>query len=87
MSVFSHGISIEDTMGVLVKYKSGAIMTYSLNAYMPWEGYRVCFNGTEGRIEYEVREASYVNAGGDFGEEGRSSFQKHKGLSDVRKTL
>ncbi|NLB91464.1 MAG: Gfo/Idh/MocA family oxidoreductase, partial [Clostridiales bacterium] len=33
-SVFSDDISIEDTMGVIVKYDSGAIMTYSLNAYM-----------------------------------------------------
>lgn len=77
-SVFGHGINIEDTMGVLVKYKNEAIMTYSLNAYMPWEGYRVCFNGTEGRIEYEVREASYVNAGGDFGEEGAVLFKSIK---------
>lgn len=78
MSVFSHGINIEDTMGVLVNYKNGAILTYSLNAYMPWEGYRVCFNGTEGRIEYEVREKSYVNAGGDFGEEGAVLFKSIK---------
>jgi hypothetical protein len=45
---------------------------------MPWEGYRVCFNGTEGRIEYEVREKSYVNAGGDFGEEGAVLFKSIK---------
>ena len=77
-SVFGHGISIEDTMGVLVKYKNKAVLTYSLNAYMPWEGYRVCFNGTEGRIEYEVREKSYVNAGGDFGEEGAVLFKSIK---------
>ena len=37
-SVFSDDISIEDTMGVMVRYRSNAIMTYSLNAYMPWEG-------------------------------------------------
>lgn len=77
-SVFGHGINIEDTMGVLVKYKNNTIMTYSLNAYMPWEGYRVCFNGTKGRIEYEVREKSYVNAGGDFGEEGAVLFKSIK---------
>lgn len=73
-SVFGHGISIEDTMSVLVKYKNSTLMTYSLNAYMPWEGYRVCFNGDKGRIEYEVREKSYVNAGGEFGEEGAVLF-------------
>ncbi|NLW55850.1 MAG: Gfo/Idh/MocA family oxidoreductase, partial [Firmicutes bacterium] len=31
-SVFGDGISIEDTMGVLVRYKNKAILTYSLNA-------------------------------------------------------
>ncbi len=69
-SVFGDGINIEDTMGVLVKYKSKAIMTYSLNAYMPWEGYRVVFNGNKGRIEVNVVEKSYVNAGGEKSQEG-----------------
>lgn len=77
-SVFGHGISIEDTMSVVAKYKNNVLLTYSLNAYMPWEGYRVCFNGEKGRIEYEVREASYVNAGGDFGEEGAILFKSIK---------
>lgn len=69
-SVFGDGINIEDTMGVLVKYKSKAIMTYSLNAYMPWEGYRVVFNGSRGRIEVNIVEKSYVNAGGEKSQEG-----------------
>ncbi|MCK5805290.1 MAG: Gfo/Idh/MocA family oxidoreductase, partial [Lentisphaeria bacterium] len=48
-SVFGDGISIEDTMSVMVKYTNRAVMTYSLNAFCPWEGYRICFNGTKGR--------------------------------------
>ncbi|HHY22873.1 MAG TPA: Gfo/Idh/MocA family oxidoreductase [Clostridiaceae bacterium] len=69
-SVFGDGISIEDTMGVLVKYKSNAIMTYSLNAYMPWEGYRVAFNGSKGRIQVSVVESAYINSGGQQNLEG-----------------
>ncbi|MFD1953576.1 Gfo/Idh/MocA family protein [Paenibacillus thailandensis] len=69
-SVFGDGISIEDTMGVLVRYKNNAIMTYSLNAYLPWEGYRIAFNGTKGRIEMSIVEQSYVNSGGKKSEEG-----------------
>ncbi|MDF2836772.1 MAG: dehydrogenase [Paenibacillus sp.] len=69
-SVFGDGINIEDTMGVLVKYKNNAILTYSLNAYMPWEGYRIAFNGTKGRIEMSIIEQSYVNSGGDKALEG-----------------
>ncbi|WP_239614914.1 Gfo/Idh/MocA family protein [Cohnella mopanensis] len=69
-SVFGDGINIEDTMGVMVKYKNNAIMTYSLNAYLPWEGYRIAFNGTKGRIEMTVVEQSYVNSGGEKSQEG-----------------
>ncbi len=60
-SVFSQGISIEDTMSVLVRYKSKATLTYSLNAFCPCEGYKVSFNGTKGRIEMEINEAPYVS--------------------------
>ncbi len=69
-SVFGDNISIEDTMGVLVKYNNGAIMSYSLTAYSPKEGFRVVFTGTKGRIELNVDEVTYVNAGGDKGKEG-----------------
>jgi len=69
-SVFSEDISIEDTMGVVVRYQNNAIMTYSLNAYMPWEGYNIVFNGSKGRLEVNVIEKSYINAGGEKGDEG-----------------
>lgn len=60
-SVFGHYISIEDDMAVLVKYRNGATMSYHLTAYSPCEGFRVAFNGTKGRLEYEVAEKSYVS--------------------------
>ncbi len=69
-SVFGDGINIEDTMGVMVSYANKAILTYSLNAYLPWEGFNVVFNGSKGRIELKVVEKSYVNAGGDRSHEG-----------------
>jgi predicted dehydrogenase len=62
-NVFAPGVSIEDDMAVLVRYDTGATMTYHLTAYAPWEGYRVMFNGSKGRLELEVVESSY--AGGD----------------------
>lgn len=58
--VFSDGITIEDTLALLVGYESGAVMTYSLTAYNPWEGYRVSVTGTEGRAEMEVVERAAV---------------------------
>jgi len=69
-SVFGDGISIEDTMGVLVRYANNAIMSYSLNAYMPWEGFRVALNGDKGRIQVLVVETPYINAGGPASAEG-----------------
>ena len=34
-----------------VKYKNNVVVNYSLTTYSPFEGWRVCFNGTKGRIE------------------------------------
>lgn len=75
-SVFSEEISIEDTMGVMVRYKNNAILTYSLNSYLPLEGLRVGFNGSKGRIEMEVFEKTYVNAGGSETKEGAIETKK-----------
>ncbi|WP_406673480.1 Gfo/Idh/MocA family oxidoreductase [Nonomuraea sp. N2-4H] len=47
--VFGEGITIDDNMSVMVRYTNQAVMTYSLHAHAPWEGYRVAFNGTAGR--------------------------------------
>jgi predicted dehydrogenase len=58
-NVFDGDISIEDDMAVLVRYASGASMSYHLTAYSPWEGYRVMFNGSAGRLELEVTESAW----------------------------
>src|SRR5699024_2174183 len=58
--VFAPGVTIEDTMSVLVTYARGAALTYSLTAFAPWEGYRVSVNGTQGRAELEVVERGAV---------------------------
>ncbi|MFE7035304.1 Gfo/Idh/MocA family protein [Streptomyces sp. NPDC057621] len=59
-NVFAPGVTIEDDMAVLVRYTSGATLTYHLTAYAPWEGYRVCFNGSEGRLELLVEESTWT---------------------------
>jgi predicted dehydrogenase len=60
-NVFAPGVSIEDDMAVLVRYSTGATMTYHLTAYAPWEGYRIAFNGSRGRLELEVVENDHVS--------------------------
>jgi predicted dehydrogenase len=57
--VFSGGITIEDNLNVVVGYRGGASMSYTLHAHSPWEGYRVAINGTEGRIELDVVERGH----------------------------
>jgi len=51
-------------MGVLVKYKNGAVLTYSLIAYAPYEGYRIAFNGSKGRMELNSIETPVFNEDG-----------------------
>ncbi|NUP74752.1 MAG: Gfo/Idh/MocA family oxidoreductase, partial [Sinomonas sp.] len=58
--VFTEGIDIEDNLSLVVGYRGGASMAYTLVAHAPWEGYRVAFNGTGGRLEIEVVERGSV---------------------------
>ena len=62
--VFRPEIDIEDTMNVIVRYGTGATLSYSLNASSAWEGYQIAFNGTRGRLEHEMVEQIFV-AGAD----------------------
>jgi predicted dehydrogenase len=52
-SVFAPDATIEDDMALVVRYRGGALMTYHLHAYAPWEGFRIAFNGERGRLEVE----------------------------------
>jgi len=61
--VFRPDINIEDTMNVIVKYKTGATLSYSLNAFNAWEGYIIAFNGTKGRLEHRITEGGATSAG------------------------
>lgn len=52
--IFDSDIDTWDTFALAVKFDGGATMSYSLNASVPYEGYRIAINGTEGRIETEA---------------------------------
>ena len=62
--VFSDQIDIEDSMNLVVNYDTGAMMSYSLNTFMPWEGYEISFNGSKGRIEHKCMESVYISGDG-----------------------
>ncbi|WP_051250471.1 Gfo/Idh/MocA family protein [Paenibacillus harenae] len=49
--IFDSKIDIEDTYTATVKYDRGALLSYSVNFSLPYEGYRLAINGTKGRLE------------------------------------
>ncbi|MBO4733791.1 MAG: Gfo/Idh/MocA family oxidoreductase [Clostridia bacterium] len=49
--IYADDIDIYDTMSVLVEYNGGTLMSYSLNATCMYEGWKIAFNGSKGRIE------------------------------------
>jgi predicted dehydrogenase len=49
--VFREDVDIYDTMAATITYSNGVTMSYSLNAFMPFEGHRVAFNCERGRLE------------------------------------
>ena len=85
--VFREDVDIYDSMSALVKYSNGAHMSYSLNAFMPFEGYRLAFNGEKGRLEirdYErqpwpVEEATEVYLTKSFGQREKVPIEKVSG--------
>lgn len=54
--VWKEDINIYDKMAVQIKYANDVTVSYSLTTYSPYEGYRIAFNGTEGRLEAWIHE-------------------------------
>lgn len=52
--LYREEINIWDTMTANIRYHNGVILTYSLNCFMPYEGYRAAFNCTKGRLDVQV---------------------------------
>ena len=53
-------------MRVMVHYKNNVVMNYTLCAHCPYEGFRICFNGTKGRLEYYFIESGILEKVGDW---------------------
>jgi predicted dehydrogenase len=54
--VYREDIDIPDTMTATIRYENQVAVSYSLNTFMPLEGYSIAFNGTEGRMEARLYE-------------------------------
>ncbi len=49
--LWRHQIDIYDKMAVQIKYANNVQVSYSLTTYSPYEGWRIAFNGMNGRLE------------------------------------
>lgn len=97
--VFKEDVDIPDTMNAVVRYSNGVQMSYSVNAFMPIEGYRVAFNGTGGRLEvrdfeaqpWPVTEETELDLIKNFGQRQRIEIPQaaggHGGGDDVLRDL
>ena len=54
--VFKNDVNIFDKMAATIRYKNGVQVAYSLTTYSPYEGYRIAFNGTKGRLEAWIQD-------------------------------
>jgi len=54
--VWKEDIDIFDKMAVQIRYANKVQVSYSLTTYSPYEGYRIAFNGTKGRIDFWMHE-------------------------------
>ena len=61
---------------VEVQYDNGTLLSYTLNAFLPYEGQRISFNGEKGRLDVRMytRQPWEVEAKADFRQ--AMSFQK-----------
>jgi predicted dehydrogenase len=66
--VWDNAIDTYDTMTVEVRYRNGVLLNYSLNAYMPYEGQSIAFNGEKGRLDVRIydRQPWEVDRAGDL---------------------
>ncbi|KAH8898060.1 NAD(P)-binding protein [Thozetella sp. PMI_491] len=83
---FAEGITIEDSLSMVITYKNRAVMTYNTYAYAPWEGYRCVFNGSKGRLEINVVEHQYSAGGETVTERGIGDLEKNYIQGGVEQT-
>jgi predicted dehydrogenase len=85
--VFREDVDIYDTMSALVKYSNNVTMNYSLNAYLPIEGYRLTFDGEKGRLEvrdyerqpWQVEDETEIYLTKSFGKRERIAVPRAEG--------
>ena len=76
-NVFGEPITAEDTMTVTACYANGALLSYCLVAYAPWEGLRVAVTGTRGRVEMDIIEnVTHLKTDGESAAASKGAFKR-----------
>ena len=52
--VWDNAIDSQDTASVQVNYNNGTQLTYTMNAFLPYEGQYICFSGEKGRLDVRL---------------------------------
>lgn len=83
-------IDIFDKMAVQIKYANNVYVSYSLTTYSPYEGWRIAFNGTKGRIDawedipwLEKKSASISQAEKHAAEMKQEGKEAHKSYNEI----
>ena len=50
-------------MAITARYRNGVLLSYTLLAYSPWEGFRVSITGDKGRVEIFEKHGSHLILG------------------------
>ena len=59
--VFKEDVDIYDKMAATIHYANNVNVSYSCTTYSPYEGYRISFNGTKGRIDAWIKESGKMD--------------------------
>jgi predicted dehydrogenase len=83
-NVFREGIDIYDNMGALVRYRTGALLTYSLVSFSSREGMRVSFTGDRGTLEYHEFLGTHIIRGQSDAELDREQSTADRPVEFIR---
>ena len=81
--LFRDDINIYDKMSAQIKYANDVVVNYSLTTYSPYEGWKIAFNGMDGRLEAWL-DIPYMNSEGLSQEELHAAEMNQNLDDDVR---
>lgn len=83
-NVFRDGIDIYDNMSASVRYRTGALLTYSLVSFSSREGMRVSFTGDRGTLEYHEFLGTHIIRGQSDAELAREQSTADRPVEFIR---